>query len=234
MAEPPVYVVLGASGHLGSAVCREIYAKGARLMMGARAVEKLDTLQEELEDALYFGFDAERMFEVERCVEQALNMWGRVDAVVNCIGALGAKPAHETTEDEWMEMVNINLSSAFAAVRSAAKLMMAEGGSVTLVSSQAGLEGYAGFDAFAAVSGGVASLALAAAKTYKPFNIRINAVAPGLLKTPSGEAVASRAPEGTPSHSPEEAAKAIAWLANPDCAETGLVLGVAEGLAKAG
>ena len=227
----PVYVVLGASGAIGSEVCRRLYGGGARLMMGARHVEKLDTLQEDLPDSLYFGFDAQYMHEVERCVEQAINMWGRVDGVAHCVGHWDLKPARETTDDEWNRIILLNLSSAFAVVRAAARFMI-DGGSVVLLGSALAEASVPRADAFAAAMGGVAGLAVAAAATYAPSRIRINAVAPGRVRSPSGDASNIDLPN-LPAHDPGQVAQVIAWLLRLDNPLTGRVLGIDEGLAQA-
>ena len=163
-----------------------------------------------------------------------------LDGLANCVGSILLKPAHLTSEEEWDAVVSTNLKSAYAAVRAAARAMTA-GGSVVLVSSAAGRLGLANHEAIAAAKAGVIGLALSAAATYAPKGIRVNAVAPGLVRTPmtariTGNEAALKA--STAMHAlgrigePEDVASAIAWLLDPvQSWVTGQVIGVDGGLA---
>ncbi|MBL8209393.1 MAG: SDR family oxidoreductase [Bryobacterales bacterium] len=110
-------VVLGATGGIGSALARRLHQAGARLHLVARGEARLSTLAAEL-NATHTTADATRFAEVDRAVQQA---GGPIYGVVNCVGSILLKPAHATTEDEWQSTLQLNLTSAFAAVRAAAK-----------------------------------------------------------------------------------------------------------------
>lgn len=234
MSDKPVYVVIGAAGGIGSQVSRRLYEKGCHLMMGARHVEELDTLQADLPDTLYFCVFAEQMEDVARCAEHAMNMWGRVDGILYCDGASLYKMPHQTEEAEWKKMIAFNLSAAFACVQAAGKLMLADGGSVVLLSSAFAAHPSANAEAVAAAAGGVAALVRSAAQTYKTFNIRFNAVSPGVVNDDMNFKPSVQLPSGFPTHSAEDVAKVMAWLASRECVLSGEVLSVDEGLAKLG
>ena len=149
------------------------------------------------------------------------------------------KPAHMTTADEWHETVARNLTSAFATVRAAGRVMTT-GGSVVLVSTVAAAVGLANHDAIAAAKGGVSALARSAAATYAGRRLRVNAVAPGLVDTPlaariTGNPMAmelSRAmhPLGRIGTA-DDVAAAIEWLLDPATSwVTGQLIGVDGGL----
>lgn len=227
--------LIGAAGGIGSALARRLAAHGHALILAGRTPAPLDTLAVELNartavvDAA--NFDA---------LEQALQQSGPIDAVVNCAGSLILKPAHLTTEKEWRETLDVNLTSAFSTVRAAAKAMMNTGGSIVLCSTAAARAGFANHEAIAAAKGGVMGLTLSAAATYAGRNIRVNCVAPGLVATPltsritqneaalkSSQAMHPLGRIGTP----EDVASAIAWLIDPSNSWiTGQVLGVDGGL----
>lgn len=236
----PTYVVFGASGGIGSALCRRLAEKGARLVIGARNPDKLKTLAREI-DAQAFPLDVTDPEQVDNCILRALQVYGGIDGVVNCVGSLLLKGAHATTDAEWSATIATNLTSAFFTVRAAARAMMETGGSIVLSSSAAARVGLANHEAIAAAKAGVIGLMLSAAASYAPRGIRVNCVAPGLVRTPltariTGNEASLKA--STNLHAlgrigePEEVAAAIQWFLDP--AQnwiTGQVLGVDGGLA---
>lgn len=234
------YVVFGATGGIGSALCRRLAARGARLTIAARDRQRVDALAGELA-AHGTVLDATVAVDVDRCVADALERHGRLDGVANCVGSLLLKPAHLTTEDEWAAVLATNLTSAFLVVRAAARAMTRTGGSVVLMSSAAARLGLANHEAIAAAKAGVQGLALSAAASYAGRGIRVNAVAPGLVRTPlTARLIASEASlkASTALHAlgrigePDEVASAIEWLLDPAQRwVTGQVLGVDGGLA---
>lgn len=234
MSDLPVYVVIGAADGIGAEVSRLLYDKGCNLMMGARHVEELDTLQADLPDALYFCVFAEQIEDVVRCVDHARNMWGKVDGIVYCDGSTLYKMPHQTEEDEWKNLIAMNLSAAYACVQAAGQMMLEDGGSVVLLSSAFVKQPAANTEAIAAAAAGVEALVRSAAETYKPFNIRINAVAPGVVNGDKNFNPDCKLPDGFPSHEVGDVAKLLAWLAGSDSSLSGEVLTVDEGLAKIG
>ncbi len=121
--ESPVHVILGATGGVGSALARRLASNGARLVLGGRSAEKLSRLTESTggETCLV---DGTRYEEVNGCITRAMERFGRVDGVVNCIGSLLLKPAHLTTEADWEATLSVNLTSAFYTVKAAVGAMM--------------------------------------------------------------------------------------------------------------
>ena len=183
-----VYVILGATGGIGSELSRQLAAQGASLMLGAQNSEKLEKLANELR-AQHFALDATQTGQVDRCVEQTVETYGRVDGIANCVGSVLLKPAHLTSDDEWASTIAVNLTTAFATVKAAARAMRRDGGSVVLTSSAAARVGIANHEAIAAAKGGIIGLMLSASATYSRNNIRVNCVAPGLVRTPSTERI---------------------------------------------
>lgn len=183
-----VYVILGATGGIGSELSRQLAAQGASLMLGAQTSEKLEKLANELR-AQHFALDATQTGQVDRCVEQTVETYGRVDGIANCVGSVLLKPAHLTSDDEWAFTIAVNLTTAFATVKAAARAMRRDGGSVVLTSSAAARVGIANHEAIAAAKGGIIGLMLSASATYSRNNIRVNCVAPGLVRTPSTERI---------------------------------------------
>ena len=210
-AESASYVVLGASGGVGSATARLLAAKGHRVLPAGRPSDRLASLAAELESPAV-ELDATSPDEVQRAFDECVERYGAVHGAVNCVGSLLLKPAHLTSEEEWDAVVATNLRSAFATVRAAAKTMRKAGGSVVLVSSAAARLGFANHEAIAGAKAGVIGLTLSAAATYGPNGIRINAVAPGLVKTPLTESIWSKEASAKAS----EEMHALGRLGEPD------------------
>lgn len=235
----PSYLVFGATGGIGASLCRRLASHGARLTIAGRDLDKLRILANQLH-AYAYPLDATRFDEVDACVGHAVEIHGRLDGIANCVGSLLLKPAHSTSAAEWLSTCATNLTTAFAIVRAGARAMMDAGGSVVLVSSAAARIGFANHEAIAAAKAGVIGLTLSAAATYAARRIRVNCVAPGLVRTPMTERLTSNEVSLKASTSmhplgrigePEDVAAAIEWLL---CSEqswiTGQVLGIDGGL----
>ncbi|MCA8923358.1 MAG: SDR family oxidoreductase [Planctomycetes bacterium] len=239
----PSALILGATGGVGQALAELLLERGWSLLLGGRDPAKLRDLGARL-GAPTVEVDARDWEAVDAAVQDATQRFGRLDGVANLAGSLLLKPAHLTREADYREVLDVNLGSAFACVRAAARTLGGPTpvGSLVLVSSAAASVGLANHEAIAAAKAGVEGLARSAAATYAPKGLRINAVAPGLTKTPltrrlweSERAAAASAALhplgflGEPAH----VASAIAWLLEPEQAwVTGQVLGVDGGLAS--
>jgi NAD(P)-dependent dehydrogenase (short-subunit alcohol dehydrogenase family) len=205
----------------------------------ARDPHRLHPLAEELGTPAV-PLDATRFDEVEACVRAIVERLGRLDGVANCVGSLLLKPAHLTSEAEWTATLTTNLTSAFAVVRAAAEALTS-GGAIVLVSSAAARLGLANHEAIAAAKAGVIGLMLSAAASYGPRGIRVNCVAPGLVRTPLTARLTQNQltlKTSTAMHvlgrigEPGDVAAAIDWLLSAESGwVTGQVLGIDGGLA---
>lgn len=235
-----VMIVFGATGGIGSALCRMLRNRGNQLLLVARTAETVETLAAEL-DAVGLVADATQFTDVDRVFDEAMNRFAKIDGVANCVGSLLLKPAHNTSEVEYAQTIAASLTSAFAVCRAAGRTMTA-GGSVVLVASAAALAGIPNHEAIAAAKAGIVGLTMSAAATYASKRIRFNAVAPGLTRTPlttrlTANEVSERAsramhPLGRLGET-ADVARAMSWFLDPaNNWVTGQVLAVDGGLSS--
>lgn len=217
------FVVLGASGGIGSAVSTRLRQAGHRVMLASRGSDHLSHLAAEL-DSPAKEIDATNFAQIDACLDHATELFGHVDGVVNCVGSVLLKPAHLTTAEEWQQTLAINLTSAFATVRSVGTRLAKQGGSVVLLSSSAAQIGLSNHEAISAAKAGIIGLAKSASATYARRGIRFNVVAPGLVKTKLTQKIweNERAAETSRKmHAlgrlgePDEIASLICWLLDP-------------------
>ncbi|MEO0482474.1 MAG: SDR family oxidoreductase [Planctomycetota bacterium] len=186
----PVYLILGATGGIGSTLARRLAARGARLALAATTPEKLESLKDELPTETFSdAFDATEPAAVEAFAKSAKDHFGRLDGLANLVGSIVLKPAHTTSDEEFDRTLRLNLWTSFGATRAAAKTMRSSGGSVVLMSTAAAEAGIANHEAIAAAKAGVTGLGRSAASTYATNSIRFNVVAPGLVNTPGAEGI---------------------------------------------
>lgn len=235
----PAFLLLGGAGGIGAATARRLVAGGARVFLAGRSEAPLASLGAELGAAYHVGdlttFDA-----VDAAFAAATASLGALTGVANLVGSIVLKPAHLTREDEYHTTIAQNLTSSFATVRAAARTMTG-GGSVVLVATAAARHGLANHEAIAAAKGGVIALARSAAATYASKGLRVNVVAPGLVRTPMASRITSNSAAEAASAAmhalgrigePDDVAPAIAWLLGSDASwVTGQEIGVDGGLA---
>ncbi len=233
------YVILGASGGIGSETCRRLRHQGCNVLLAGRSEERLTNLAAEI-DAPIHVLDAIDFDQVEACVDHASQTLGAIDGVVNCVGSVLLKAAHATTPAEWQQTLATNLTSAFAAVRAGYKAMRKRGGTILLMSTAAARIGLPNHEAIAAAKAGVIGLTQSAAASYAARGVRVNAVAPGLVKTGLTDRIWSNEKSAEVSRGmhaagrlgePGDVASLIVWLLQPENDwVTGQVFGVDGGL----
>jgi 3-oxoacyl-[acyl-carrier protein] reductase len=244
----PAHLIIGATGGIGSAFARKLASTGARLAIAGRTVATLNTLAADLladgaADVLAMPVDATDSADVATLFDSAKARFESIASATCLTGSIILKPAHLTTDDEFAETLKINLNTAFYMLRAAVKAMMSSGGSIVLASTVATRIGLANHEAIAAAKGAINGLVLSAAATYAAKNIRVNAVAPGLVRTPLAAKLTSNElalKASTAMHplgrigEPSDVANVIAMLVDPvNSWITGQIIGIDGGLGSA-
>ena len=172
-----VVLVTGAAGGLGSSVCERFVEGGWDVIATDRPDARATTGDWVPADLL----DVEQIREM---VAQATALHGRLDCVVNAAGLWTEGPSAETTEEEWDRVVGVNLKAAYFVSSAAIPHLEATGGSIVMISSDAGIQGNAGAAVYSASKGGVSNLTRALALELAPRGVRVNAVCPADIETP--------------------------------------------------
>ena len=184
--EGRVAVLTGATGYLGRALARGFADAGATLVLTGRSQEALDELAKELEPAHdrvhTFAVDLTDPAAGEQIVSQARLKTGRLDTLIVNAGTLADGLFAGLTDYELSQVYEVNLWGALRTIRAALRPMILHGGgSVVIVSSTAAQRPGAGQAAYASSKAALESIVRVAARETATRNIRINAVAPGLL-----------------------------------------------------
>ncbi len=239
-----VALVTGAGRGIGRAIAKALAQDGALLALNYR--ESARGVQEAAADAARFGgralmvrADVSRASEVRAMFDEIDNVFGRLDILVNNAGVFSRTPFLDVTEAQWDEVLAVNLKGTFLCAQAAARVMTAQqSGVIVNLASGGGLSPRPGYETsapYAASKAGVIMLTRRLALELAP-QIRVNAVAPGIIESRPGWSEDTRRRLGAVSllgrvGAPEAIANAVAFLASDDAtAITGHVLNVDGGV----
>lgn len=239
----PSYLILGSTGVIGRVLCERLAKRGASLVLGGRDPKKLNELAAATGGKASPG-DARDAVTVDLSVARAVERYGRLDGAVNLVNPIGStlfEPAHPPRSEDGNEQVAVNLSPALHLVQYASKALRGQGGSIVLVSPTTATSGRVNHEAIAAAEAGVKWLARGTAANFATQHVRVNCVAPGLVRTrhtnrfteaPTSLAAWETLRPLACSSDPEDVAAAIVWLLDPvNSRVSGQVVSVDGGLA---
>lgn len=238
-------IVTGGGAGIGRAICILLAREGAIVAVADRREdtgrETLALVERSGGQGLFAGLDVSREAEAVQAVQLVMRQFGRVDVLFNNAGVELARAVHETTEEEWDQVLGVNLKGMFLVSRCVLPIMMRQGhGAVVNTSSISGLLGWPESAAYCASKGGVIQLTRQMAVDYAQHGIRVNCICPGTTLTPmierlfnrekdpeaSRKSVAAMHPLGRFAR-PEEIAEAALFLASEEASfVTGAVLPV--------
>lgn len=225
-----IVFLTGAGNGIGRATAIAFGREGARLAIVDIAAEANSETARLVEEAggtaLPLTADVTVEADVIAAIEATIDHYGRIDVAFNNVGVdQRVGPLHSTTESEWRRTLDLNVTSMFLCLRNEIPRMLEAGGGVIVnTASGAGLIGIKGTAAYATAKHAVVGLTRSAALDYADQNIRINAVAPGIVETDMMRRVSGGTAEGRADMvaeepigrlgQPEEIASAVLWLAS--------------------
>lgn len=224
-------LVTGASGGIGSAICNALAGQGARLAVSGSNMEKLNLYRDTLGgDHIAIACNLGDVDSVEALVPTALNQLGKIDILVNNAGITRDNLAMRMKDEEWDDVIRINLEANFRLCRAVSRPMMkARFGRIISITSVVGATGNPGQVNYAASKAGVVGMSKALAQELASRGITVNCVAPGFIATPmtdilpdaQKQALNARIPMGKMGEGADIGA-AVAYLASK---EAGYVTG---------
>ena len=186
--EGKVVVTTGASSGLGEATARLLSAQGASVVLGARRIDRLRVLADELSrrggKALAVPTDVVQCDQVKRLVEAAVQTYGRIDVMINNAGLMPQALLERLKIDEWNRMIDVNIKGVLYGIAAALPHMKQQkAGHFINVSSVAGHRVGPGFAVYAATKYAVRALSEGLRQEVKPYNIRTTVISPGAVAT---------------------------------------------------
>ncbi|GLT00833.1 beta-ketoacyl-ACP reductase [Sphingobium jiangsuense] len=235
-------LVTGASGGIGSAIAQGLAAQGARLALSGSNVGKLEAFAATLGgDHAIVPCDLSDAAAVDALVPQAVEaLGGKLDILVNNAGVTRDNLILRMKDEEWDQVIRVNLEAAFRLCRSAAKVMMkARFGRIVSITSVVGVTGNPGQANYCASKAGIIGMSKSLAQELASRGVTVNCVAPGFIRSAMTEALTdaqkdainAKIPAGTMGEGADIAA-AVAYLASKEAGYvTGQTLHVNGGMA---
>src|SRR6478736_5840750 len=233
-------LVTGASGGIGGDIARALHAQGAKVAVSGTRREALDTIAGELGGAPVLPCDLTNKDSVEALVPDAEKALGQLDILVANAGITRDNLFVSLKDEDWDQVLNVNLTSTFRLARAAIKLMMRKRfGRIIAITSIVGVTGNPGQANYTASKAGIIGLIKTLGAEYAKRNVTANCIAPGFIKTPMTDALNDKQREtiltkvpaarlGTP----EDIAAAAVYLSSNEAAYvTGQTIHVNGGMA---
>ena len=207
--EEAVSIVTGARGVIGRGIARELAAAGSDVVMqverdqrdsvdvtgAARAQPLVEEIEALGRKALAVNCDVRNPAQVSAMVERTVEVFGRLDVLINNAGIVRVCPVETMPEDEWDEVLDVNLKGMFLCCRAAIPHLKASAGAIVNNGSIASFGGARGLAHYCASKHAVIGLTRALALELAPFDVTVNAICPGIVDTPMWSQVLTPDPD---------------------------------------
>lgn len=192
-----VMLITGSGKGIGRGIAIAAAQMGAKVLLNSRTPSDLEEVASEIRanggEAQPVVFDVSNMDEIARGAQAAIEVWGRIDVLVNNAGTNRPKPALELSEEDWDAIYDLNLKGLFFLTQTLVKPMIArKNGKIINISSTMGLVGGPLRTAYSGSKGGVVLLTKGLAVEWAPHNVTVNAVAPAFTRTPLADVLLQR------------------------------------------
>jgi 3-oxoacyl-[acyl-carrier protein] reductase len=236
-----IAVITGGAQGLGFAIAEQFIAEGARVLLGDLDIDDTRAAAQALggsEVARAVACDVTSASEVDHLIAAAVEEFGSVDVMVNNAGITRDATLRKMTEQQFDDVISVHLKGTWNGTRSAATIMREQGsGAIINMSSISGKVGLVGQTNYSAAKAGIIGLTKAAAKELAHLGVRVNAIAPGLIRSAMTEAMPQRiwdaklaeVPMGRAGEPSEVAAVALFLASDLSSYMTGTVLEVTGG-----
>jgi len=186
--EGKIVVITGASSGLGEAAARFLSAQGAIVVLGARRVDRIQSLADELArsggKALAVATDVTHFDQVKRLVDAAVQTYGRIDVIINNAGLMPQSPLERLKIDDWDRMIDVNIKGVLYGIGAALPYMKEQkAGHIINVSSVAGHKVRPGGAVYSATKHAVRVISEGLRQEVKPYNLRTTVISPGAVDT---------------------------------------------------
>ena len=236
-------LVTGATGGIGGAIARALHGAGATVAISARQADKLEAFAKELGDRVHvLPCDLADRAAVAQLIDQAVGKLTRLDILVNNAGLTRDNLFMVMKDDQWDEVIAVNLTSTFMLCRAAARAMLRARpnfGRIINIASISGVFGNPGQGNYAASKAGMIGMTKSLAREVASRNITANCIAPGFITTPMTQALNAKQTEEIAKMIPaqrfgtsEEVAAGVIYLASEEAGYiTGQTLHINGGMA---
>lgn len=238
-----VVVVTGAARGIGAEIAREFSSKGATIIISDVNQDNLNNTYAELSksnsNVLGIKSDISKLNEAQQLIEKILESYGKVDVLVNNAGVTRDNLLMRMSEDEWDQVIDINLKGTFNCIKAVTRAMVKQKyGKIINISSVVGLMGNAGQSNYSASKAGIIGLTKSVARELASRNITCNAIAPGFIETRMTANLDEKVIDNLKSQIPlgrlgsvTDVAKLVCFLASEDASYiTGQVINVDGGM----
>jgi len=229
-----VILVTGASRGIGREIARNLAQKGNKVIANYnKSEEQAQSLQQENKNIDIYKADVSKRDEVKKMVEYVINKYGKIDVLINNAGISENKLFTDVTDEDWLNVINNNLYSAFCMTQETVKHMIShQNGCIINISSVWGMVGASCETIYSIAKAGMDAMTKSLAKELGPSNIRVNSIAPGIIDTDMNKNLAQEDIENIKNEIPLEKigktidiSRCVEWLID-DQYTTGQVISI--------